>query len=80
LANPDALFLSRVDDGIIVEANKGAESVLGFTKQEMIGRSGLDLNIYDDKKKRIKMVSTLEKQGYLRDYEMEINNKRLVWN
>lgn len=47
-ASPDAVLLIRTDNGIIVNANSIAENMLGYSRDEMIGKTPLELNIWDN--------------------------------
>ena len=45
---PDAALISRLDDGVVVELNKGFTKLVGFTKEETIGRSSMDIHLWQN--------------------------------
>lgn len=74
-ANPDALVLTRVHDGFIVDANKNTEHILGYKRDELMGQTVLDLNLYANENDRARLVQELQTKGTLRDFEVVAQNK-----
>ncbi len=61
-------------DGVILDANEAAVSLLGFEREQMIGRTSLDLDLYPAKE-RERTMSLVSAQGFLRDAELRIKAK-----
>jgi|WetSurMetagenome_2_1015567.scaffolds.fasta_scaffold00094_8 two-component system, cell cycle sensor histidine kinase and response regulator CckA len=57
---PDMISISRMTDGFIVDVNFGFEEITGWKRNEVIGRSSLDLNFWADPAKRASMVEELK--------------------
>jgi PAS domain S-box-containing protein len=74
-ASPDALSISRIADGVILEVNDSFMSLFGFTRDELIGKSTLALDIYVDPAVRGRALEILEKDGRIRDFEFEMKRK-----
>jgi PAS domain S-box-containing protein len=74
-ASPEALSISRLADGVILEVNDSFISLFGFDRDELIGKSTLDLNIYVDPAVRGRALEVLEKTGRIRDFEFEMKRK-----
>lgn len=74
-ASPDALSISRVADGVIVEVNDSFMSLFGFSRDEVIGKSTLELGIYVDPTARGRALKILERDGRIRDFEFEMKRK-----
>lgn len=64
--SPYAIIISRLDNGEILEVNKGFEGTLGYKTDDVIGRTTLDINIWLDSDTRDKYVAALT------------NNKRVL--
>jgi PAS domain S-box-containing protein len=74
-ASPDALSISRIADGVILEVNDSFVSLFGFDRDELIGKSTLELDIYVDAAARGHALEILEKNGRIRDFEFEMKRK-----
>ncbi len=72
---PDALVISRLEDGKIIEANESWRKVFGYSREEVIGKSSLDLNLFADPVDRQRAIAVLREQGFVRDFELQIRQK-----
>lgn len=73
--SPDAVLISRIEDGKIVSTNEGFTKILGFTSKETEGLSTLDLDIWVDKHARKKFVSLLQEKGSVKDFSAKFRKK-----
>jgi PAS domain S-box-containing protein len=73
--SPDAVTLSRLDDGLMIEVNEGFTRLSKYSKQEIKGRTSLDINIWHDPKDREKMIDWLQEDGQLENFEAEFKRK-----
>lgn len=64
-SRPSAILISRVEDGTIVEANKGFERLTGYLKEDISGKSTINLGLWAD----------LSSHGVVLDYEIEVRMK-----
>ena len=71
-ASPDALLITHLDDGHIVEVNESFTRLFGYSRSEAIGKTTLALNLFKDARDRTKILRLIREQGYLRDYEFEV--------
>ena len=69
-AAPVPLFITRADDGAILYANAEAESLLGLPPDRLIGRQITEFYAVPEKRKAI--LAALEKEGFVRDYKIEL--------
>lgn len=67
--SPDAAIITRMEDGLIVEANEAYSTISGYTHDEIKDKSTLDINIWKDPTDRNRVVEQLKKQGYCNNYE-----------
>jgi PAS domain S-box-containing protein len=73
--SPDAIILSRMADGQIIEVNPAWERLFGFQPQEVIGRSSVELNLFADPADRQRAIARLQLEGSARDFELRIRRK-----
>ncbi|MHB1364875.1 MAG: PAS domain S-box protein [Eubacteriales bacterium] len=73
--NPDAALVSRLDDGLIIEANEGFTYITGYNRDEVIGKSILDLNIYLNPDDRRQIIKILIEKGYCNNIEVQFLRK-----
>ncbi len=72
---PMPVTLSRADDGHYVEVNDEWSRLMGFTREEALGRSAVDLNIWSSGTARTELLVPLRQQGRLRNVEMGFRAK-----
>ena len=71
-AIPDAVALNRLDTGELIEVNNGFGNMIGFSREEMLGKTSIDLGIWSSAEARERYVADLSKSGSLIDYEIDI--------
>jgi two-component system cell cycle sensor histidine kinase/response regulator CckA len=73
--NPDAINLNRVTDGLYLDINEGFSQSMGYTREEVLGKTSLDLNIWVDPEDRERLISDLKKAGYVDNLEAQFRRK-----
>ncbi len=73
--NPDAAQITRLSDGCIVDINESVTAMSGFTRQDMIGKSTLDIDLWDSPADRQIVIAALREQGYCKNYETVFKRK-----
>jgi len=80
--SPEAIGLSRLSDGLIVDVNQEWLAVTGYTRDEVIGHTVVDIGHWPDQVSRDAAISGLRSSGRLRDFEAMVHfkhkGKRLV--
>jgi diguanylate cyclase (GGDEF)-like protein/PAS domain S-box-containing protein len=74
-ASPDAIVISRLEDGRYLEVNQRWLDVFGYAREELIGRSSLDLDVWVDPADRMRFVEQIRERGALRDFEARFRKK-----
>ncbi len=69
------MSVSTIEDGTYIEVNETFLNILGFKREEIIGRKSTDLNIWADKNDRAAAVAILKEEGCLRHFETKIRAK-----
>jgi len=75
MTSPDAININRLSDGMYTSVNDGFTRILGYTEDETIGRTSLEMNVWADPEDRAKMVKELEAKGNVKDYEADFLSK-----
>jgi diguanylate cyclase (GGDEF)-like protein/PAS domain S-box-containing protein len=71
----DATLISRLHDGLILNVNEGFAALTGFTRDETIGKSSLDINIWKNLADRQKVVNELGEKGFCENFEAIFQRK-----
>jgi two-component system, cell cycle sensor histidine kinase and response regulator CckA len=68
-ASPDAVNINRLEDGMFIEINKGFTDLTGFTREDVVGKTSLELNIWHNPADRQRMSMELKTKGYCENLE-----------
>ena len=72
---PVATSLSQLSDGRFMDANDAFLGFSGYTREEVIGQTSLELGIWGNPNDRSRMLKTLEEHGGLKDFETQFRRK-----
>jgi PAS domain S-box-containing protein len=73
-SSPTPMAITRARDGVFIDINERNLRMLGYAREEIIGRNTLEMGIIDIEQRRTIYSSMLER-GSLRDYQAEIRTK-----
>jgi two-component system sensor histidine kinase/response regulator len=73
--SPDAVLITRFDDGLIVDFNENFLKVFGFTKEDLIGKTTLDINLWKDTNNRHELVRVVNEKGFAENFEVLMRRK-----
>ncbi|MBT3175396.1 MAG: PAS domain S-box protein [Desulfobacula sp.] len=74
--SPDAINLNRVSDGMYLDCNEGFTKIMGYTREEVIGKTSLSLNIWENIEDRKKLINRLSKNGHVNNMEARFVDKK----
>ncbi len=74
-ASPDAIAITRTRDALYVACNDSFAKISGFSKEEIIGKTSYDINIWKDINDRNNVVRHVMKDGGCENYEARFNQK-----
>jgi len=75
-ASPAPMSISKIDDGLTLEVNDEWLAMLGFSRDEVIGRTSTELGCWGDGAQRNAFVDLLGKEGSFRGFEATVWTKR----
>ncbi len=73
--SPDAICLTRARDGAFLDVNQGFERILGYTRDELAGKTSLEVNVYADPNDRRQIVAGVWEHGSVSNYEARFRCK-----
>jgi PAS domain S-box-containing protein len=73
--SPVAITITSRGDGKIVEANKTFLNNMEFTRDEVVGKSIMELGVFYDQGIREKLIGGLLKNGFVSDFECTFRSK-----
>jgi PAS domain S-box-containing protein len=71
----DAIYITRVDDGVILDANDTALSLFGFVRSEAMGHCKLELGLWARPADRAAFIEALRAKGRVRRYPVRLRTK-----
>jgi PAS domain S-box-containing protein len=73
--SPLAISIASTKDGCYIDVNKTFEQQTGWCRDELIGRSPSDINLWVDPHQRSRFMEQLLAEGNVRDLEVRIRRK-----
>jgi len=73
--SPDSVNINRLSDGMYVSVNKGFVNMLGYSESEVIGKTSLELNIWEDPENRKNLVDLLNQYGKVENFDALFRHK-----
>jgi len=73
--SPLMLTLTSAKDGRFVEVNETKERITGWRRDELIGRTSVEMGIWVDPGQRTELIRRLSTQGTVRNFEVNFRTK-----
>jgi len=70
-ASPDAIMLTRLEDGLFLDVNTSFEEIFGYRAAEVIGKSSLYVGLWQKPADRQTMLERLKQDGYVQAMEFQ---------
>ena len=75
LISPDSININRLSDGLYVNINRGFTEIMGYSEEEIIGKTSTETNIWVNPADREKLVNGLKNEGYVTNLEAKFRKK-----
>ncbi|MEW6261434.1 MAG: PAS domain S-box protein [Thermodesulfobacteriota bacterium] len=72
---PDSISINRYEDGVYVYVNDSFTKISGFTREEVLGKSIFDLDVYCNDDDRRKLLSELKTKDQVLNMEAKLRKK-----
>ena len=73
--SPDAAAINRLSDGMYVDCNENYLRISGYSKEDISGKSSLDINIWDSPDERLEVVRIVREKGFCENHEILFRRK-----
>ena len=79
--SPDPININRLEDGKFIKVNRKFLELTGYEKSEVVGKTAIEINIWENLKKRNQFFSKLHEKGQIENFEAEFRRKdgSLLW-
>lgn len=74
-SSPVGIGISTFEDGRLIEINDAALNTLGYSRQEVIGRTTTELGMWVDPEKRAMMIDMLRNLEFVQNLELRYRKK-----
>ena len=73
--SPDASLITRFSDGLVVDVNTGFVSLSGYTRDEILGTTTVQINVWYSFEDRQQFFAKLNEQGFCENMEFAFQRK-----
>lgn len=73
--SPDAIVISRLEDSLIKDINTGFTEIIGYSREEAIGKTSFELNLWKNPSDRKKLIDDINNQGRFDNHEFLFQKK-----
>jgi diguanylate cyclase (GGDEF)-like protein/PAS domain S-box-containing protein len=71
----DGIAISRLEDGKFIDVNQAYLNIVGFEREEVIGRTSVEIGVWTDEKIRQEIVEVLRRDSYFRNLTIPYGRK-----
>jgi len=73
-ASPDAITITERNSARYIEVNEGFTRLTGYSTDEVLGHTALEINIWAEPSQRQTLLDTITRDGFVRNQEMLVRN------
>ncbi|MDI7190524.1 PAS domain S-box protein [Leptospira santarosai] len=73
--NPDTITINDLRNETYIQVNERFSEMLQYSKEEVVGKTPIELEIWNDDQERTKVITVLREDGIIRDYEIQFKKK-----
>jgi PAS domain S-box-containing protein len=78
-ASPDPIVISRASDGSILDANPAFEAVTGYARNDILGKTTLDLSLWRSVEARARALADIRSKGSISNVPFELRSCNGRW-
>ncbi len=71
-SSPDAILITSLPDGRILEVNEGFSRISGYSREEALGSTTRKLELWAFEEQRLRMLAQIQESGQIREYQADI--------
>jgi diguanylate cyclase (GGDEF)-like protein/PAS domain S-box-containing protein len=71
----DAVAISRLQDGLFIDANRSFLEIMEYTQEDVIGRTSRELDMWADPEDRNRLADAVEEQSFCQNFEMKLRKR-----
>jgi len=75
-ANPEPISIATISEGRYIDVNESFLQVTGYRREEVIGRTSIELDFWECPEDRAQLIEKLVKHGSVRDMEFTFRTKK----
>jgi PAS domain S-box-containing protein len=75
LTSPDLVTISQMENGTYIDVNENFVQTSGYSRDEIVGKTSNDINIWTNPKDRSRMLSILNEFGKVENFEAQFTMK-----
>jgi PAS domain S-box-containing protein len=72
---PDSIMITQIEDGKIINSNKGFSTLTGFSFEEAKGKSTLEINLWNNPDNRATIIKEIQEKGVCNNLEFSFKSK-----
>lgn len=72
---PVAIWITSFEKGAFIDVNSEFCAMMGYGRDEVLGKTSLELNIWDEPETRAKLVAMLRKEGHISQLQVQMRSK-----
>ncbi len=73
--NPDSALITRLNDGMLVDCNASFTKIFGYSKDDILGKTTLDINFWKNPTERQEFVRIVKENGVYENRELLFQRK-----
>ncbi|MBN1860752.1 MAG: PAS domain S-box protein [Candidatus Thermoplasmatota archaeon] len=73
--SPQMITITSLKEGRYIDVNESFLHHIGFTRDEVVGRTSIELNLWVDPNDRNKFIQNMREKGVVRNFECKMRNK-----
>lgn len=74
-SSPYVIIMTRLADGLIFDVNEGFEKITGYKKEEALGKSTIELDIWENDEDRGLFLRSLSEKGRVEGVDLRLTSK-----